>query len=129
MSETSATKRTKAEAAVLHALKRVVKDPNFRYAMLGTKTIELMLEAEAERRGLTFSEVGQKLETAITRAAERQPEPVVIRQREKIESLRNSIAAMESYCEDLEMEESERHEQYETPALQYLAETWEGETA
>jgi hypothetical protein len=51
----------KHEAAVLHILNRVVIDRNFSHLMMGTESLHLCLQAEADRTGKTVEECEQWL--------------------------------------------------------------------
>lgn len=75
MSETVIDDRglSAAEAAVRYALERTVRDPQFRWHMIGTETLARLICAEAERRGVSEDDVESALLAAIAKQPCEQP--------------------------------------------------------
>lgn len=53
--------KTKAEQANWYIFCRVIEDRNFSYYLIGTHALELVLEAEAVRRSMTYMEIEAEL--------------------------------------------------------------------
>ena len=107
---------TTAESAVRYALERVVRDPDFRWLMLHTATLEKMIAAEAERRGVEPAEVERDLYVAIDKAAPKQRDP-------RIPTLQKRVEELESHI-DFNPEEYVRPKDERLSPLEYLESTY-----
>lgn len=113
---------TSAEFAVRYALSRVITDPDFRWHMLGTETLRLMIRAEAERRGIAEEEFESEFLAAVERHAPEQSKPQIIAAREEADRLRGIAFALSELEPEPEPDDPKWSIAFETP-LEYLERT------
>ena len=100
----------KARRAIAYALRRVIDDKNFRHYMLDTEALRLLMEAEAEVRGVSVSAVGSWLQDAIMKVGKQQGKPDVVELRERIDELETGEEDRE-YEDFLRREEQRKREE------------------
>lgn len=86
---------SKTREAIRYALQRVVTDPDFRWHMMHTQTLRLLIQAEAEYRRVDEDVVESELTADIEVAAENgQPEAQLPAARKQIEKLERVVASV-----------------------------------
>lgn len=97
---------TKAEEACWHTFCRVIDSRDFSWHMIATQTLHLVLEAEAERRGMTYKEIEAELHAAMTERNEQikhqgdRPEPREKQLEREIGKLQRQVAGLKDRLDE-----------------------------
>lgn len=84
-------RKSTAEEAVAHIVRRIQTDANFAWYMLGTECFAKCMAAMADCRGASEESIRQNVEKT---AANRQQQPEVLTLRAKVESLQSQLARL-----------------------------------